>query len=77
MAGVKHRGRVGGDAKRLGMVVREQKKSPAGAGDVSYAATGAAGARVICFGAVVRAGLVTPAMKRLASLVALFSERHG
>jgi hypothetical protein len=57
--------------------VREQKKTPAGAGAVTQAAT-SSGAGAGCWGAgAAGRGLVTPAMKRSASLVALSRERQG
>jgi hypothetical protein len=57
----------------------EQNKIPGRApGMLAYAATGwAAGAGVGSAWAAGRAGLVTLAMKRSASLVALSRERHG
>ena len=72
--------RLGSVSERLGVgPVREQKKIPGLApGRLTYAATGsAAGAGVasVCWAG--RVGLVTPAMKRSTSLVALSRERQG
>jgi hypothetical protein len=65
---------------RWGCGWREQKKIPDGSqGYLTYAATGAAGAGAgggSGCGAAGR-GLVTPAMKRSASLIALSMERQG
>ena len=61
------------------MYVREQKKTrPGGRGEMAYAATGsAAGAGVLSGCGAAGRGLVTPAMKRSTSLIALSMERQG
>jgi hypothetical protein len=71
--------RIGSVSERLGVgSVREQKEIPdRSQGSLTYAATGSAAGAVVVSGWAAWRGLVTPAMKRSTSLVALSRERQG
>ena len=60
------------------MFASKKNPRPGGRGEMAYAATGsAAGAGVASSCGAAGRGLVTPAMKRSASLIALSRERQG